>query len=168
MASCHAIAWRSTELSTCRPGRNSDFRQFKVLHGGNERALHTSRRGVFLAMCGFRSGEPSSHHGGPRSPSARLTSSTAFVRGTFSLPVGFSRTARRAATAGRRVQFAQPHRDRDSPCATACRGRRIATVRCHRVLHDMLCRLPLRLGRWLLRRASLAGFLPAIGISISF
>ena len=78
-------------------------------------------------MCRFRSGEPSSHHAGPRSPSARLTSSTALCAApSASRSAAFLRRVPPAGppSAGRRVQFAQPHRDRGSPCATACRGRR--------------------------------------------
>ena len=79
-------------------------------------------------MCRLRSDAPSSHHTGPRSPSARLTSSDGLVCVGFRLAVG-----RLPGVAYRPSGRHQPVDEIGSlafietwglPCATACRGRR--------------------------------------------
>ena len=77
-------------------------------------------------MCRLRSGEPSSHHAASLAERP-LDLIHGFVRGAFSLPVGAPSWRRvppaGPPSAGRRDRLARPHRDRGSPCATACRGR---------------------------------------------
>ena len=110
-------------------------------------------------MCRLRSGEPSSHQTGPRSPSARLTSSTALCAAASA-----SRSALLLGVADRAPGRHQPADEigslrlvetgvRHAPQPAA--DDEVATVRRHRMLHDTLGRLPLRLGRRLLRRGLL-------------
>ena len=150
-------AWRSTEVQErAVQVEDGGFRQFKVLHGGNERASNTSRRKACSStMCRLRSGAPSSHHTGPRSPSARLTSSTA-LRAAASA----SRSAACLGAAYRPSGRHQPANEIGSlglietgvcHAPQPAADDEVATVRRHRMLHDTLGRLPLRLGCRLLR-----------------
>jgi hypothetical protein len=90
-------------LDSIPPARSARLRIDSSLPravGAGARPAYPSANGVFFAICQRKSGEPSSHNAGPRSPSARLTSSTPMCAATSAwLSAAFlaSRTIRRAA-----------------------------------------------------------------------